>query len=266
MADTAPAIRLDGYQVDLGIFQGPLDLLLHLIRKEEVDIYDVSISRITNQYLEYIELMQTLNLEVAGEFILMAATLIRIKTRLLLPRDESDPDEIDPREELIMALVEYRKFREAGEILRDRALEEESRFAPPSPLGRVEGRVDEYTDVTLFDLVVAFKEVLSARRDETFHEVAAQEVLVEDRMHFIMVFMHDRELATFVDLFADQPSKIVAIVTFIALLELVRSRRIALSQSVPFGDLRVYRGRRFHAERDSVDLIDYKQYETQAVN
>ena len=94
------------YRVELGVFQGPLDLLLYLIRKEEVDIYDIPIARITRQYLDYIEVMKILNLELAGEFILMAATLIRIKTRLLLPRDENDPDEMDPREELVLALIE----------------------------------------------------------------------------------------------------------------------------------------------------------------
>ena len=106
------------YRVELEVFSGPLDLLLYLIKKEEVDIYNIPIARITSQYLRYIEMMHGLNLEIAGEFVLMAATLIRLKARLLLPRDESDSEEIDPREELILALVEYKKFKEAGEILR----------------------------------------------------------------------------------------------------------------------------------------------------
>ncbi len=107
MSMTTEASHQD-YRVDLPVFNGPLDLLLYLIKKEEVDIYEIPLARITSQYLKYIDLMQVLNLDVAGEFVLMAATLIRAKARLLLPRDESDPEEIDPREELIMALVEYR--------------------------------------------------------------------------------------------------------------------------------------------------------------
>ncbi len=124
----------DDNRVDLAVFHGPLDLLLYLIRKEEVDIYDIPIAKITRQYLKYIELMTTLNLEMAGEFILMAATLIRIKTRMLLPRGESDADEPDPREELIWALIEYKKYKEAGEILREKALLEERNYIPPSPV------------------------------------------------------------------------------------------------------------------------------------
>src|SRR5512139_152575 len=130
------------YRVDLDVFNGPMDLLLFLIKKEEVDIYDIPIARITQQYLSYLDLMRNLNLEVAGEFILMAATLIHIKARLLLPRDENDPEEEDPREELIMALLEYKKYKEAGDILRERALIEEQNFVPPPLLGDVKGKVD----------------------------------------------------------------------------------------------------------------------------
>jgi len=255
---TAPP---DEYRVDLAVFHGPLDLLLYLIRKEEVDIYDIPIARVTRQYLNYIELMQTLNLEVAGEFILMAATLIRIKTRLLLPRDESDPDEADPREELILALVEYKKYKEAGEILREKAILEERNFAPESPVEKIEAELEEYSDVTLFDLISAFKDVMEARRDESFHEVNTDDFTVEQRMQYIMSALAEQEFATFTQLFADIPRRIVAVVTFIALLELSRARRVVLSQSRPFAQLRIYRGERFSAERSSIDLVGYPQPE-----
>ncbi len=244
------------YRVDLAVFHGPLDLLLYLIKKEEVDIYDIPIARITRQYLRYIELMTSLNLEVAGEFILMAATLIRIKTRLLLPHDEADGEEMDLREELIMALVEYRKFKEAGDILHERALIEERNFVPPSPVGQVESFVDDIPDVSLWDLISAFKEVLSRRHDEIVHEVSVEEVSVEERMTVILGILRECEQTTFLELFADLPRRIVAVVTFIALLELARNRRITIRQAVAFSELRVYRGERFGAPRDAADLID----------
>ncbi|MDH4032506.1 MAG: segregation/condensation protein A, partial [candidate division Zixibacteria bacterium] len=251
MTATSEAVASEDYRVDLAVFHGPLDLLLHLIRKEEVDIYDIPIARITRQYLKYIDLMQTLNLEVAGEFVLMAATLIRIKARWLLPRDENDPDEADPREELIQALMEYKKYKEAGEILKEKAILEERNFVPDSPVEKIDPRIDEYSDITLFDLISAFKDVIEAKHEETFHEVDAEDFTVEQRMEFIMQALTDQEFATFTQLFSDIPRKIVAVVTFIALLELTRARRVVLAQSKPFAQLRVYRGDRFAAKKTS---------------
>ena len=261
MTDIADAVKTDDYRVDLAVFHGPLDLLLYLIRKEEVDIYDIPVAKITRQYLKYIELMQTLNLEVAGEFVLMAATLIRIKARWLLPRDENDTDEPDPREELIQALMEYKKYKEAGEILREKAILEERNFVPDSPVEKIDPRIDEYSDITLFDLISAFKDVIEARREETFHEVDTEDYTVEQRMEFIMKTLSNEECATFTQLFSDIPRRIVAVVTFIALLELTRARRVVLAQSKPFAQLRVYRGDRFTADQSAVDLIAHKQHD-----
>jgi len=256
MTETTAVQQQDDYRVDLAVFQGPLDLLLYLIKKEEVDIYDIPIARITRQYLEYIDMMTVLNLEVAGEFILMAATLIRIKTRLLLPRDESDPDEPDPREELIQALIEYRKYKEAGEVLRDRAIEEERKYVPPNPVEKVEGRVDFVPATTLFDLLTAFRDVMKTVRVESIHEVQPQEVHIEDRIKHVLLILKSLEYATFRDLFSDAPTKLVAVVTFIALLELVRSRRITVQQSAPFAEVRVYRGESFDSQSQEIDLVD----------
>ncbi|MEW6411637.1 MAG: segregation/condensation protein A [Candidatus Zixiibacteriota bacterium] len=246
----------DDYRVDLAVFQGPLDLLLYLIKKEEVDIYDIPIARITKQYLRYIEMMRDLNLEIAGDFILMAATLIRIKTRMLLPRDEEDSDEADPREELIAALIEYKKYKEAGDILRDRALVEEQKYVPPSAVEKIEGRVDLEPVTTLYDLLTAFRDVMTTKKVETIHQVVTQEVHIEDRIRYVVNYLKSVEFATFQQLFTDIPTKIAAVVTFIALLELVRSRRIAVYQSVPFAELRVYRGPEFSAAKRDIDLID----------
>lgn len=235
----------DNYRVNLEVFSGPLDLLLYLIKQEEVDIYDIPIARITKQYLRYIEMMKTLDLEVAGEFILMAATLIRIKTRLLLPQDDSETDEPDPREELIMALVEYKKYKEAGDILRSCAEKEERIFIPPAPVEKIEGRVDLEPATSLFDLIVAFKDVMSTTHKEVIHEVRPEEASIEDRIEHILSYLASREYATFRELFADIPRRMVAIVTFVAMLELARQQRIKIYQAVPFSEVRVYQGRAF---------------------
>lgn len=249
-------IQKNDYRVDLAVFSGPLDLLLYLIKREEVDIYDIPIAKITKQYLQYIDVMTSLSLEIVGEFILMAATLIRIKTRLLLPVDEENQDEADPREELITALMEYKKYKEAGEILKDRALEEEQKYVPHSPVEKIEGRLELEPVTTVFDLISAFKDVLSKKTDEVFHEVDVEEISIEDRIQFVMAYLHKNEFATFQELFTDIPKKIVAVITFIAILELTRSRRIAIFQSLPFSELRVYRGEMFNASRQDIDLID----------
>lgn len=259
MTETTDAGKVDDYRVDLAVFHGPLDLLLYLIRKEEVDIYDIPVAKVTRQYLKYIDMMQVLNLEVAGEFVLMAATLIRIKARWLLPRDENDPEEADPREELIQALMEYKKYKEAGEILREKAILEDRNFVPDSPVEKIDPRIDEYSDITLFDLISAFKDVLEARREESFHEVVPEDFTVEQRMEYIMQALSCEEFATFTQLFSDIPRRIVAVVTFIALLELTRARRVKLAQSQPFAQLRIYRGDRFAAETSAVDLIAHRQ-------
>ena len=186
----------------------------------------------------------------------MAATLIRIKTRLLLPRDEENPEEADPREELIMALLEYKKYKEAGEVLRDRVQVEETKYVPSQPVEKVEGRVDLEPVTTLYDLLAAFRDVIASKKEESFHEVNAEEVHIEDRIKHVLMVLKSAEFATFRDLFTDIPTKVVAVVTFIALLELVRSHRIAIYQSNPFAELRVYRGQAYNADSREIDLVD----------
>jgi segregation and condensation protein A len=244
------------YRVNLNVFAGPMDLLLYLIKKEEVDIYDIPISRITQQYLTYLDMMRTLDLEVAGEFILMAATLIHLKARLLLPRDENEPDEEDPREELIMALLEYKKYKEASEILKDRALVEEQTFVPPPVLQQVQGRVELSPATTLYDLLTAFRDVMTARRDEVVHEVVPEEISIEERIKAVMASLSEKEWATFTELFDQMSKRIMAVVTFIAILELARTRRIRIMQSQPFAELRIYRGEYYDSPQRSIDLVN----------
>ncbi|MBN2227082.1 MAG: segregation/condensation protein A [candidate division Zixibacteria bacterium] len=233
----------DNYSVNLEVFHGPLDLLLYLIKKDEIDIYDIPIARITMQYMQYIEMMKILNLELAGEYILMAATLIRIKAKLLLPRDEFDGEEQDPRQELVAALLEYKKFKEAGEILREKRLLEERVYVPPTMGGDFNRKKVILSDsTTLYDMLTAFREVLERVGKDQFYEIEPEEMTVEDRIERVMDVLTSRESVTFQDLFSDIPSKLVAILTFLALLELARMHRISIRQSLPFSELRVYRG------------------------
>lgn len=257
MSEAAERINNNGdYRVDLAVFQGPLDLLLYLIRKEEVEIYDIPIAKITRQYLEYIDLMKELDLEIVGDFILMAATLIRIKAKMLLPREVEDGEEIDPREELVAALIEYKKFKEAGEILREKALLEERNYVPPTPHKKEDYKTDWLPATNLFDLLTAFKEILKERPEERLHEVELEAVSIQERMKVVLDFLSTHEYASFIELFNDLPRRIVAVVTFIALLELARARRISISQSRPFAELRIYRGERFDAEPSAIDLVE----------
>lgn len=250
------------YLVNLDKFQGPMDLLLYLINKNEVDIYDIPIAEITRQYLEYVELMESLNLEMAGEYILMAATLIRLKTRMLLPRDPEELEEDDPRHELMLALIEYRKYKEAGDVLRDKAIIEEGKYVPPSPIGDIKVKVDLSPGTTFFDLLTAFRDVMAQNEEEVMHEVAREQVSLEDRVAYVQNILSRQEFATFSELFSDMPRKIVAIVTFIALLEMARLRRISIMQSSLFEDIRVYRGENFGDERIADVEAAAREYET----
>jgi len=244
------------YLVDLSLFQGPMDLLLYLIKKEEIDIYDIPIAGITKQYLEYIDLLKDLNIEVAGEYILMAASLIRMKVRMLLPRDDEETSEDDPRHELMQALIEYRKFKEAGEIFRDTAIIEEAKIVPPSPLSNKKVITDLTPGPTLFDLLTAFKEMMEEQKEEDSHSVDLEEVTVEERVDYVLTFLANREFSTFRELFSDRPRKIVAVVTFIALLEMVRQRRIKIMQSGLFEELRVYRGKNYSSTVQKIEEIE----------
>jgi len=252
----------ENYSVNLEIFQGPLDLLHYLIQKDEIDIYDIPIARITEQYMHYLEMMKVLNLELAGEYILMAATLIRIKARMLLPRDENADDEPDPREELVAALLEYRKFKEAGEILREKRLLEE-RVYVPSGLNPGNGNKEKiiYTNTTtLFDLLTAFKEALERIDEDRLYEIRPEEMSVEDRIDRILEILAGRDSATLKELFEDIPVKMIVIVTFLAILELVKARRIAIRQSLPFSELRVYRGEQFDNPLPNIETVEESHF------
>ncbi|MGO9245337.1 MAG: segregation and condensation protein A, partial [Verrucomicrobiia bacterium] len=234
------------YKVKLEVFEGPLDLLLYLIKKEEVDIYDIPIERITNQYMEYLTLMQMLNLEVAGEFLVMAATLMYIKSRMLLPADQQVTDAEteegeDPRWELIRQLVEYKKFKDAGLQLGQREEQQANIFSRGSPESGIEVDKDiPLAEVSIFDLINAFNEVLkkaSARED--FREIIEERFTVSDKIEEILYTLRDRSEMIFGELFANASSRAEVVVTFLALLELIRLKRLKVVQVEAFGEIRV---------------------------
>lgn len=222
-------------------FEGPLDLLLYLIQQDEIDIYDIPIAQITQQYLAYLEAMKELDLEVAGEFILMASTLIRIKAQMLLPRPEEEANEFDdPRSELVKALLEYKQYKQAAEELEKRGEIWLQRFAPggTQPIEMEVEYILNQVDVTA--LMVAFGEVLLRAKEDKFHHVEHEEIPIEDRIKHIVYLLQNGNGAEFSELFADDPRRHVILVTFMAILELAKLGQISVKQTAVFGKIWVY--------------------------
>jgi segregation and condensation protein A len=238
----------DAYSVKLDSFEGPLDLLIHLIKKNEVNIYDIPIALITQQYLEYIEMMKELNLDTVGEFLVMAATLIHIKSKMLLPRPESasegEPEE-DPREALVRRLLEHQKFKAAAELLHERAVLRGAQWIRPD--GRVaEIAGDDYAyepevEVDLFSLLAAFRGVLERAKQRPKMLLPPEEVPVEVRIDQLLAMLSETEACGFEDLFAKDDTRRAMIVTFLALLEMIRLKLIRVFQTAAFGPIRVYK-------------------------
>ena len=237
----------DAYRVRLESFEGPLDLLIHLIRKHEVNIYDIPISLITEQYLAYIELMQELDLDIAGDFLVMASTLIHIKSRTLLPRPDpaqADGPEEDPREELMRRLLEHQKYKAAAELLHERETLRGAQFMRPD--ARVaDAAGDDYEpelEVDLFSLLAAFRGVLERANRRPRMVLPPEQMSIEDRIHQLLSRLSETEACGFEDLFSDgDGSRSFMIVTFLALLEMIRLKQIRVFQAGGFGPIRVYK-------------------------
>ena len=232
-------------RVSLEIFEGPLDLLLYLIKKDEVDIYDVSIERITSQYLEYIDTFKILNIELASEFIVMAATLMYIKSRTLLPRNEQAPendvDEEDPRWELIRQLVEYKKFKDAAYYLERREVDNQQIFGSERQDAE-EDDEEPILNVGIFDLIRAFQGILKRFEDEEdLAEIADDRFTVSDKIDYLMVRVNKGEKIKFTELFAEATTKGEVMVTFLALLELIRLNEFQVRQERILGEIEIKR-------------------------
>ena len=236
---------LEAYPVHLENFDGPLDLLLHLIKKHELNIYDIPIALITAQYLEYLNLMEELNLDVAGEFLVMAATLIHIKSRMLLPRPDpaqEDPDE-DPREALVRRLLEHQKFKAAAELLHERETLRSAQWTrPDGPIAEIAGEPPEpEIEVDLFSLITAFRAVVERSKARPKIYLPAEQIPIEDRIEQLLERLSETEACGFEDLFEDVQTRAGLVVTFLALLEMIRLKLIRVFQTGVVGPIRVYK-------------------------
>lgn len=232
------------YKVKLEVFEGPLDLLLFLIKRDEIDIYDISIERITRQYLEYLQAFKELNIELAGEFLVMAANLIYMKSRSLLPVEQRPPDEEadedDPRWELIRQLIEYKKFKEVAADLHVRELEQQQQFARTGQNPELALAPLRLGEVGIFQLINAFQTVIrrvEARQD--LQEIFEDQFTVSDKIDAILRRVADGARLRFSELFEAMVSRVEVVVTFLALLELIRLKQVRAIQTDPLGEIEI---------------------------
>ena len=239
-----------GYKLKLEIFEGPLDLLLYLIKKDDIDINDIPISQITEQYMQYISMMKMLDLDVVGDFLVMAATLMQIKSRMLLPPDpnEQPEEEIDPRDELARRLLEYKKFKEIAEALKEKETLRQDFFGrniDPEALQQLREESKEiYYEASLFDLISALSEALKKAPEEVIHEIVTEEFTVEKKLHDILHLLLKESTIRLQDLFERSRTKIEIIVTFLAVLELIRIKELIAVQKGVFGEIEIMRNQK----------------------
>jgi segregation and condensation protein A len=237
----------DAFPVRLSNFEGPLDLLLHLIKRNEVSIHDIPISLITQQYLDAIQMMQELDLDVAGEFLVMATTLIHIKSKMLLPRPETaagaEGEEEDPRDALVRRLLEHQKFKAAAGLLHEREQLRSAQWQrPDTAVAEIAG--DEYEpelEVDLFSLLTAFQAVVERAKQRPKVLLPPEQIPVEVRIGQLLARLSETEAVGFEDLFADVEHRAGLIVTFLALLEMIRLKLVRVFQAGSFGPIRVYK-------------------------
>ena len=250
---------LEDYPIKLENFEGPLDLLLHLIRKNDINIYDIPILPITKQYLDYLDVMQELDLDVAGDFLVMAATLIHIKARMLVPRleheTEDEEDTEDPRDVLVRRLIEHQKYKAAAELLHERETVRSAQWGRPDErVTDIAGEpFERELEVDLFGLLQAFEAVIKRARERPGVPVPGEEVSIETRIRQLMMRLSETEACGFEDLFDEAHSRADLITTFLALLEMLRLRLIRVFQSGSFGPLRVYRRERPQSAASSAE-------------
>ncbi len=244
MTDSTQSGALGGgaYRVRLDVFEGPLDLLLHLIRRSKVDLFDIPIAIITEQYLGYLALMKELDLRVAGEFIVMAATLVHIKTQMLLPRPETAEEERgeqDPRMDLVSRLLQYQQYKEAATDLYEREIVQDHIWPRPEPLAESAG--ETLIEVSLFDLLSSLQEVINRAKDRIVIEVDRHRFSVNDKIAAITDRLAATDSIPFQDLFEEAGSREEIVVTFLALLEMIRLRMLRVLQKASFGQIWVFR-------------------------
>jgi segregation and condensation protein A len=234
------------YKIKLDHFEGPLDLLLFFIKRDELDIYDIPISKITKEFLEYVKFIQMLDLETAGDFILMASTLMHIKVRMLLPRElDEKGEEIDPRAELIAALLEYKRYKEMSEELaflesNQRKLSFRNNFTNDAKI-----RIPDYEillkNVTLYDLAKAFKKAIDNIKPEVVHQIMKINITVDEQVQYIFKKLEEFNELHFMSLIDGMKEKIRIVITFVALLEMVKMQQIGIKESPEFNEFIIYK-------------------------
>jgi segregation and condensation protein A len=233
------------YRIKLQDFEGPLDLLLFFIRRDELDIYDIPISRITKEFMEYLHLLEKLDLEIAGDFILMAATLMQIKVKMLLPREVDEKgEEIDPRADLVKALLEYKRYKEMSEEFsfmeaNQRRFSYRGNFEE-DPKTEITNYEVLLKNITIYDLIKAFKKALLDRPAEPVHQIVKWNVTIDEQMEFIFNKLGNKNQMSFIDLMIELKDKIRIVVTFIAMLEMVKAGKIGLRESNKLNDFLIY--------------------------
>jgi len=235
------------YKVALDVFEGPMDLLLYLIKKDEIDIYDIPIESITKQYMSYLDTFKLLNIGLAGEFLVMAANLCYIKSRMMLPKHvqppEEDADEEDPRWDLIRQLIEYKKFKEAARQMGERAAAEQDHFRrkPEKIEAPVEDRRPLSEEIGIFDLIRAFQKIIDRFQDEGLGEIVDDRFTVSDKIDLLLSLVPAGSSVRFSSLFEEATSKNEMIVTFLALLELMKLNYFRVSQERILGEIELSR-------------------------
>lgn len=233
------------YRVKLTDFEGPLDLLLFFIKRDELDIYDIPIAKITKEFLDYLQYLQELDLDIAGEFIVTAAELMQIKAQMLLPRPEGEgEEEFDPRAELVRRLLEYKRWKEMAEELErmqnhQRQLAYRGNFEQDPKVFESNTEDDFIRDVTLFDLIAAFQFAVNKMPRKFVHEIDRLNVTVDEQMEFILNLLKERDEISFYEIALAMAEKIRVVVTFLALLEMMKSKIIAINQFNSYGDITI---------------------------
>jgi segregation and condensation protein A len=234
------------YRVKLQMFEGPLDLLLFFIKRDELDIYDIPISKITKEFLEYLHLLQELDLEVAGDFIVMAAELMQIKVRMLLPKAPGEDEEEDPRAELVRRLLEYKRFKEASTVLERLEFEQTKLYyrqgfhSDPKKVS-LEDQEESLKDISMFNLMAAFKRVLDSVPKRVYHDIELMNVTIDEQMSYIADVFRMQDETTFFELVSHMTEKIRIIVTIIAMLEMVKNKIIGIRPASYEDDFVLYK-------------------------
>lgn len=238
------------YKIKLEIFEGPLDLLLYLVKKDHLNIYDIPIATVTEQYLQYLNLMQLLDLNIAGEFLVMAATLMQIKSKMLLPAEEQtglEEEQDDPRAELVKRLLEYEKFKEIAESLRKRETDQREVFKRPKAGIDIDkealGEKEVYFEASIFDLINAFSRALKDVPKEVFYEVIKDEFTIEEKIHDVLHLLLVNSSVRLSGLFNKAKNKLEIIVIFLAILELIRMKEIMCLQTELFREIEILKNK-----------------------